>query len=174
MGTEMRRLSGPLRLRPRRTGGMVLMEVLVSLVILGVSVAALMQSFTVSMSAIRKNSITTQACVLAESVLQAMEVDPPEQRKVTGTFEDQGLPKYSYTLELEEEELRYRNLRSSAKDAELKPLKRVRLTIHYEDHRKPFNPVQVETALLPLERFTQRSRNENELFWEEEQNRRRF
>lgn len=154
----------------RRSPGFVLMEVLVSLTILGIAVAALMRSFTISLTAIRKNEISTQACVLAESILQAAEVDPPASRKTEGNFEEEGFPRYSYTLEYQEEEIKYRNLKNSAKDADLRPLRHVRLTITYSDGRlKQFNPVEVETFLLPMERFTQRSKHENELFMEEEE-----
>ncbi len=154
-------------------GGFVLIEVMVSLVILGISVAALMQSFTISLTAIRKNEIVTQACVLAESVLQLAEVQPPAGRKTEGTFEEEGFPRYSYKMEYADEEIKYRNLKNSAKDAELEPLRHIRLTITYTDGRlKTFVPVEVETFLLPLERFTQRSKHENELFLEEESGRR--
>lgn len=152
-----------------RTGGFVLMEVIVSLVILGLAVAALMRSFTISITAIRKNEVVTQACVLAESVLQAIEVEPPTSKKSEGTFEEMGFPKYSWTLEYAEEEIRYKDLRNSAKDADLRPLRHVRLTITYDDGRlKRFNPVQVETFLLPFERFSQRSKQLNDLFMDED------
>ncbi len=160
--------------RRSRKGGFVLMEIIVSLVILGMAVAALMRSFTISLTVIRKNDVATQACVLAESVLQSAEVDPPTSPKVTGTFEDVGFPKYSYTLEYQDQDIKYRNLKGSAKDADLRPLRHVRLTITYSDGRlRQFNPVQVETFLPPIERFTQRSKFENELFHEEDGARRR-
>jgi prepilin-type N-terminal cleavage/methylation domain-containing protein len=156
--------------RRRAHSGFVLLEVIVSLVIMGISVATLMRSFTVSMNAIRKNDVTTQACVLAESVLQDMEVNPPASKLTRGTFEEIGYPKYSWTIEMKDEEIRYRNLKTKSRVDDLKPLHYVHLTITYDDgqiHR--FNPIDVEMYLMPIERYAFRSKFLNELFLEDAQ-----
>lgn len=150
----------------RRQTGFVMMEVIVSLVILGISIATLMRSFTISMSAIRKNDITTQACVLAEGLMQEFELTPPTNPHMQGSFEEQGFPKYSWTMELEEENPDYRDVKVKKQD--LKPLRHMHLTITYDDQRyRKFSPIQVDLYLPPVERFSWNSKFLNELFKEE-------
>lgn len=67
------------RRRRRATTGFVLLEVLVSMVILGIAMATMMRSFTLSIAAIRNNDVTTQATVLAETLLQSLEAEPPKK-----------------------------------------------------------------------------------------------
>ena len=146
--------------------GFVLLEVVVSLTILGIAVAALMRSFTISMHAIRKNDVTTQACMLAEGLLQSMEVSPPKEKVSRGTFEDVGFPKFSYEMEFKEEEIRYKRLKTKPKN--LKPLRWVSLRIVYDNgQQKAFSPVQLELYLPPIEHFEFDSKFLNELFYDE-------
>ena len=156
------------RILPRRrrsSGGFVLLEVIVSLIILGISIATLMRSFTISMTAIHKNDITTTACVLAESLLQQAEVTPPTQHVTQGTFEDQGYPSYSWRLSYEDEDIKYKHLKATSKVKDMKPLHHVTLTVTYADQKmRTFNPIEVELYLPPIERFSYNSKFWNELF----------
>lgn len=158
-------------LRPgrRATAGFVLLEVIVSMVILGVSLATLMRSFTLSMNAIRRNDITTQGCVLCESLLQDLEVRPPSAKVTRGTFEDQGFPQFSYEVEYEEETIRYKGLKTTANVRDLKPLRLVRVTVWHEGrfNREPVQVAQAHLYLAPIERFSYQSKFLNELFKEE-------
>ena len=162
----------------RRGGarGFALLEVMVSLTILGIAVASLMQSFAVSLAAIRRNEITTQACALADTLLQNLETEPPLGKRGTehGTFEAEGYPKYSWELRYEREEQKYRRKnKSSGQYDDLKDLHRVELTISYDDGRmKRFDPVKVATYLADLERYTQQAKQQNGLF-EDDGDRRR-
>lgn len=147
---------------------MVLLEVIVSLVILGISVATLMRSFTISMTAIRKNDVTTQACLLAESLVQDFEINPPKTKTARGSFEEMGYPKFFWNMDIKEEEIKYRNLKTKSRVDNLKPLQKMHVTITYDDGRlKKFSPVDMEVYLMPIERFTFRSKFLNELFLEE-------
>ena len=47
----------------------ILLEVVLSIMILGVAIAALMRSFTVSLATARKTQVVTTACLLAQLVL---------------------------------------------------------------------------------------------------------
>lgn len=146
----------------------MLLEVIVSLVILGISVAALMRSFTVSMNAIRRNDVTTQGCVLAEGLLQEIELDPPRARLTRGTFEAEGYPDYSYELSIEEEELRYKNLQTKVKAKDLRSIRHVTLRVDYQNRtmRSPLRVVEVHLYVPPIERFRFDSKFYNELFRE--------
>src|SRR5947208_791636 len=102
------------RLR-RQPDGFVLLEVVISLVILGIAVATIMRSFTISMAAIRKNDVSVQAFVLAESMLQSLEVTPPQKGKLTGSFEADGFPNYSWEMNAKEEDIKYKHLKTASK-----------------------------------------------------------
>jgi len=147
----------------------MLLEVIVALVILGVSVAAIMRSFTVSMKAIRRNDITTQACVLAEGLLQDIELEPDKARTGRGTFEEEGYPDYSWELTVQDEEVRYRHLQTKVKTRDLRGLRHVTLTIDYQNAsmRSPMRVLEVHQYLMPIERFRFDSKFYNELFREE-------
>jgi len=147
----------------------MLLEVIVSLVIMGISVAAIMRSFTVSMNAIRRNDVVTQGCVLAEGLLQEIELEPDKARTSRGTFEQEGYPDYSWHLTVQEEEVRYRSLKTKVKARDLRALKHAMLTVTYQNAsmRAPSTVVELHTCLLPIERFRFDSKFFNELFQEE-------
>lgn len=152
------------RLSTRRA--FMLLEVIVSLVILGVSVAAIMRSFTVSMKAIRRNDITTQACVLAEGFLQDLELDPDKARSGRGNFADEGCPDYYWELTVQDEEVRYKSLQTKVKTKDLRGIRHATLTITYQNEtmRTPTQALEVHLYLLPIERFRFDSKFYNELF----------
>lgn len=152
----------------RRNSGMILLEVMVSVVMLGVAVATLMRTFNICLFAVRKNESATQAFSLAESVLQTLEAEPPSKGKSEGTFDDDNFQNFSYTLESSEEKLRYRNQSTLTKADDLKPLKKIELKITYDDGRRPATtPVTVHMILSPIERFSYESKFYNELFLDE-------
>ena len=154
--------------RKRRDGGMVLLEVTVAVVILAISVVTLMRSFTLSMQAIRKNDISTQACILADTLLQSLEVNAPEKGKSSGTFEQDGFPKYSWEMDVKNEEIKYKDVKTLGKVEELKELKHVVVKIIYNDGQmNPQTPVETHLILPPVERFSYQSKFLNELFKDE-------
>lgn len=153
-----------LRARRGRSGGFVLLEVIVSMVIMGVAMATMMRSFTLSIAAIRNNDVTTQATVLAETALQSMEAEPPGKGKTTGSFEVDGFPQYGYEVETKEEKIKYR-LKTQSKVDGLRDLKISRMKVSYKDPRgKLHYPVEAYLVIPPLERFSYESKLKNELF----------
>jgi type II secretion system protein I len=155
--------------RRSRTSGFILLEVLVALVILGIAVGTIMRSFTLSMAAIRKNDVSTQAFVLAESMLQNLEVKPPSGKgKQSGSFEADGYPNYLWQVETKEEEIRYKHLKTASRIENLKTLNHVKLKLTYDDRtNKVQTPVDVDLILPPIERFSYQSKFLNELFKDE-------
>ena len=147
---------------------MVLLEVTVAVVILAISVVTLMRSFTISMQSIRKNDISTQACILADTLFQSMEVNAPEKGKSSGTFEQDGFPKYSWEMEVKNEEIKYKDVKTLGKVENLKELKHVTVKIMYDDGQmNPQTPVEAHLILPPVERFSYQSKFLNELFKDE-------
>lgn len=152
----------------RRASGFVLLEVIVAMVILGISIATIMRSFTLSLAAIRANDATTRATVLAQTALQTMEAEPPEKGRTRGDFELDGFPDYSYEVETEDEKIKYR-IKTQAKIEGLRELKVCHLTISYNDPNGSVSePADAYLILPPLERFSYESKLRNELFTEEE------
>ena len=114
-------------------------------------------------------NLLAQGFVLAETLLQALEADPPKKGKKVGTFEEEGFPAYSWEMVVEEEEIKYKNLKTASKIEDLKSLRHVNLKIMYDDHKnRKLVPVQVDLILPPVERFQYQSKFLNELFREEE------
>lgn len=155
---------------PRRSrhSGFVLLEVIVAMVIMGIAMATMMRSFTLSLAAIRKNDVTTEATILAETALQALEAEPPRDGRSHGSFADDGFPRYGFDVVSDTEKLKYR-LKTKTRVNNLRDLKHVKLSVTYDDPRgKVTKPVEAYLVLAPLERFSYESKLKNELFSEEE------
>jgi general secretion pathway protein I len=148
----------------RRGRGFVLLEVIVSMVILGIAVTTLLRSFTMSLAALKRNQVLMQATVLADQLLQDMELDPPARSGAQGSFEEQGYPQYSWSLSYKEEEPRYRTATTKQK-VDIKPLRHATLRITFDDgHTKRFSPIETEVYLMPIERWNYQSKFYNQLF----------
>jgi hypothetical protein len=159
----------------------ILLEVIVSMVILGVAIAALLRSFTVSLASAKRAQIITIACLLAQQVLDEFEVVPPQDSHAEGNFlpdepggyQGEGSParsssmlKYFYfTVDVEEEEVDYPDMTLEGELEEFENLTKMAVAIIYDDGRlKRFTPVKVETYLTSTEKFTFSSKNDNKLF----------
>lgn len=154
--------------RRRSSSGFILLEVIISLVILGVSVATLMRSITISMAAIKRNDITNQAAVLAEQLMQDIELRTPTTKVTRGDFAEQGFPRYDYLLEYREEPIRYTRIRTTGKVSNLRPLRHATLRVYYEDGRmRRLEVLHLELYLPPIERFDYQSKFLNGLFRED-------
>jgi type II secretion system protein I len=152
----------------RSQGGFALLEVLVSLVILGIAVAAVMQSMTLSINAIRRNDLTTQACMLAETLIQDLNVQPPTTRFINGSFEAMGQPQFSYEVETKEEEPNSRDLGAKGRVDGLRPLVICRLKLRHTDRNGRSSQVLDSSFLLmPVERFSPDAKLWNGIFLDE-------
>lgn len=155
-----------------RRGGFALIEVIITMVILGIAMATMMRSFTLSMSAIRKNDATTDATILAENLLQNIEADPPRKTRrnevLSGDFGSQGSPEFSYDVKITDEKIKYR-LKTTNRVEGLRDLKVVTGNINYEDPNKgTIKVADVYLILSPFERYSYESKFRNELFSAEE------
>ena len=161
--------------------GFILLEVILSMMILGIAIAALMRSFTTSLATVRKAQIVTTACLLAQQVLEEYEVIPPQDDHMEGNFafpagEDGYYMReekptsdpykyYYWIVDVEEVEVEYPDFSLKGESDELENLTKITVAILYDDGRlKQFTPVRVETYLTTTEKFTYNSKKENKLY----------
>lgn len=135
--------------------GFVLLEVIVSLTILGVAVAALMRSFTQSFRAAKIMEIQTQASFLAQQLMDEFEVYPPAERSADAGFGD-SYPNYWYRVKKEYVTPHYR-LPGGKNDIDrFFATRMLTIEIHYQDATiKDFVATRVNTAIVGFEKFSQ-------------------
>ena len=144
----------------QRRGGpaFVLLEVLVAMVILGSSLAVLMQGFQIAMGSIRANKEMTTGMILAQRLLDSYEFDPPDIGSTEGHFGDE-FPEYRWERDVWIDPVRYRSLRASVADNPFVDMILVHLRILRVDHRDRVELVfEAYTALTQAERFSQQAR----------------
>lgn len=132
----------------------VLLEVIVSLAILGFAVGALMRSFTLSMGQAQRMQIQTQATFLAQQLLDEFEIFTPRQGKTEGGFGDD-LAEFSYAVEMKYVFPKYRKVDDSGVDRYF-ATKRYHLEVYYQkDNRsKRITAVVLDTAVVGFEKFS--------------------
>jgi len=167
--------------RTRFAKSFILLEVIVSLMILGVAIAALLRCFTLSLASARKAQIITTACLLAQQILDEYEVVPPQDNHAEGNFapldenpapgqesaasSSSMLKRFYWTADVEEVEVDYPDFTLESEHEEFENLTKLTVTIIYDDGRlKRFTPVRVQTYLTNTEKFTYSSKNENKLY----------
>ena len=148
----------------------VLLEVTAAVVILGIASAVFMRSFIQSLHAQKRLEITLRAGFLAQSVVETLDLFPPEEGKIEGSFAEDptfGEPYrfYSYLLETEYEEIDYEDVSLEGTKRDLFPLIKVHLRIVYDDGRnKRFVPVDLYTAVVETDPFAPAVRQQMQLF----------
>lgn len=160
--------------------GFILLEVVLSIMILGVAIAALMRSFTVSLATARKTQVVTTACLLAQQVLEEYEVVPPQDDHAEGNFgieedlyavdgssqkQSTQYKNYYWILDVEEVPVDYPDVSFEGEKEDFENLTKLSLTIIYDDgHMKRFTPVRLETYLTNAEKFTYSSKKDNKFY----------
>lgn len=142
--------------RPRTLAcrGFVLLEVILSLLILGIAVAAFMRSFTQSLDAARRMEVSTQATSLATRLMQELDVQTPRAGLTEGVF-DPPFDKYHYYVKMDYEEINYGKLDGDDEVEQFFPMRMLEITIDYDDgNRRPFQAIQLKTAIPGWEKFS--------------------
>lgn|GEM_PF-570037 len=163
-----------------RQSGFVLLEVILSVLILGIAIGAFMRSFTVSLATARRAQIITTASLLAQQVMEEYEVIPPEGNHEEGTFvgdensysendmpdaEARQYKNYYWSVDVEEVPVEYQDLTFDGDLGDFENLTKVSVTIIYDDkHLKRFTPIRAVTYLTNAEKFTYTSKMENRLY----------
>jgi len=145
----------------------VLLEVIVALTILGVGLTVVMRSFTLSLKATRRERVITTGSLLANYLVDQFQVMPP-----IGVPFDQGdfgqdYPGFSWEMSLEGEEPRY--VVDSERLYQEKYFRQrmvVRVWYQHPYRRDPMLAAEAETYLLGLERFSDQTKQEMQLFRE--------
>jgi prepilin-type N-terminal cleavage/methylation domain-containing protein len=142
-----------LRLRAR---GFVLLEVLVSLAILGIALSMIMKSLTTSLKAAKWSEQITTASVLARSLVEKWEIEAPSPGPITGTF-GPNHPRYFYEADYRPEEIPYKDAPELEDAAALSPLRRISVRIYVgsegAQQGRRQEVLRFETALIESELF---------------------
>ncbi len=148
----------------RQSRAFILLEVLVSLAIMGIALAMVMESFTTSMKGARNASAVTKASVLARDLIEQWELTPPEEEEKTGDF-GKDHPGYTYKVRYNKVELEYDDV-DPPEEGRLEYLRRITLDVYYKSNSSVTTPkrvLHVETALTSGERFSEQSRKFNKI-----------
>ena len=144
--------------------GFVLLEVLISLTILAVTVAAVLRSFSQSLSAINRLEVETQALFFANQLMDEFEINPPMEGETEGGFGDD-YADYYFIVDTQYEYPEY-DLRNRHDDVEqFFPLRTIKIDIFYDDgRRKKIRALSFESAIMGFERFSPEARQQNALY----------
>ncbi|MCX7015850.1 MAG: type II secretion system protein [Candidatus Sumerlaeota bacterium] len=144
--------------------GFVLLEVLISLTILGFTAATILRSFTQSLEAARRAQTINTATLLAEDLIEEVQVDPPGLGLHEGDFGPDH-PGYTYTLEVKDEDIDYRSVSRAREVEDLRPLRRLTLEVFYRDARhSTLRMIHVDSAFIGLQKFSDAALREYQLF----------
>ncbi len=155
--------SGGTAARVRR--GFVLLEVIISVAILGIAVSTILRSFTLSLDAARRSEIYSTSVMLAENLMEEIQVSPPSVGEYEGEF-GADYPGYSYLVVREDEKLEYDEVRGYREKEELVPLKLVHVEIFYENasRKTSIRTLNFDSAVLGLQKFSDDALKEYDLF----------
>lgn len=140
--------------RARRRGGFVLLEVIVSLMILGIALSAVMRSFTQSLKAVRLMEVKTQAQFFAMQLIHQFEVDAPFAGKHVGGFGND-YKEYSFKVDVRYVAPKYPHLEGVKDVDRYFPIREMTIEIDYDDGVRPaFVPLTMETAIVGFEKMS--------------------
>jgi len=165
VNTRTRRLlAGPLTTR-RPTRSFVLLEIVVAMVLLGIALTTMLRSYTMGLKALSYDQKLTQAVFLAQTVLDGLESEAPQEYYLDGDFAPD-YPDFSYTAEFEDVEIKYDTLEVRVRRNEFEPLRKVVVRIFHKPPQtgQPHQLVEVTTYLTGIEKYTQSAKQLNALF----------
>lgn len=152
--------------KPAPRVAFVLLEVLVSLIIISIGVTAILQSLRQSLQASNSSTIINKGVMLAQTLLEEVQVAPPEIGKYEGDFgEDE--PNYRFEMKIEDEKIRYRGKDRRKGEEDFRPVRKLNLQVFYEPKRKtetPFRVVNLNSAIMGIEKFTPPAMDEYQLY----------
>ncbi len=161
---------GVLRRSRRPQAAFILLEVLVSLVLVGVSMTALMRGFVVSLDTVKKVRMNEVALFLAEAISNDMILEPPPEGRFEGRFErdprfGESFEGWSWRLVVDAQEPRYRERPRGLPFRRLEHEYHARLEIRYEDEFERTTYIQLDTILMDPDVFSAQALQQNQLFW---------
>jgi len=146
----------------------VLLEVTLSLVILSVTMTAVLRGFMLALDGARENAIIMKSSLLAQTLMEDYEIEPPDLGRENGAFEDdkrfgEEFENYFWERDVEEIDLRYDGFPRDPFAEEL-PLYELTLRVIYEDDRYRYVPFEVTTFLVEPTLFGPDAIQQNQLF----------
>lgn len=155
-----------------RREGFILLEVLVAMVIVAVVFVAVLRGCYIALGMSKKVRVNEQAIFLAESLLADYELEAPiEDFEREGSFGDD--PRYgeefaafSYRIEAEEEDIRYREKPKGKPKQDLEPVVRMTIDIFHQPQGRdePQRLLTLNTYVLEPTIFTNEALQSNQLF----------
>lgn len=151
--------------RPAR--GFILLEVLVSLAILGLALAMVLRSFTNSIKAAQRSQHLTMATLLAAGLIEKWEIEPPVKGFSRGDFGDDRKD-FFYEVTYQTLPPSYENVTRIQEESRLTNLRTISLDVFFQGARekreeKRTRLLRVETALSSSERYALGSRVANNI-----------
>lgn len=150
----------------RRLHAFILLEVLVSLAILGVTLATVLRSFTVSLKAAKASRNVTIATILAGDLVEKWEVDPPKVGTINGDFAPD-YPDFQYEAKYVQEKPKYKDVGRLQGVGRLNYMKRITVDVYYQpadsgsENRKLV--LHAESALTSAEKYSAGARILNKI-----------
>lgn len=143
----------------------ILLEVIISMVIVGIALASVLRSFTNALRALSRERTATTAVLLAQALLDDFEISPPDDSRVQNDC-GQDFPGFSYVAEFEDEEIKYRDVDIGFEKRDFVTLKKVSLRIYHQrpSQREPERELHIETYLTGIEKFDMRTKLTHGLF----------
>jgi hypothetical protein len=146
----------------------VLLEVTLSLLILAVTMGAALRAYIMGMNAIRENRILTVATLMAETLMDDLEIEPPIPGRMGGSFKDdprfgEAYSVWSWERMIEEEEIKYEQ-KSNNPLQEAEPLYTMELKILYDDGTRQRTPLIINTFLMSASIYSDATIQTNQLF----------
>lgn len=161
----------------RRRRSFVLLEVTLALIILAVAMAAVLRAFVIGFDAIKMNKVSMTGTILAESLLEDLELVPPGEGRVEGRFDEDPrfgpeYERFTWERDVEIEEIDYNDLELSDPLQDMEALYKIKLRIFYDTGRPSsrrrgsslFTVVTLDTYLLDAQLFSDTALQGNQLF----------
>lgn len=143
----------------------VLLEVIVSMVILGITLASVLRGYTNALKALTNDRRMTTAVLLAQALLEDFEIETPEDEGVEGDF-GHDFPGFSFVADFEDVEIKYRDMDVGLVRQDFRPLRKVVLRIYHQpDERREARLVlRIETFLTGIDKYAREAKLYNALY----------
>ena len=148
----------------------ILLEVMVSLVIVGVSMTALLRGFVMSLDTVKKVRMNEVAIFLAEAFVDDLVLEPPPEGRFDGRFDSdprfgEAFEGWQWELTVEAEEPRYRERPRGLPFRRIEHEYHARIVIAHRDDFGRTVYLTLDTILMDPDVFSLQSMQANQLFW---------
>lgn len=142
-----------------------LVEVVIALMILGISISVILGAFTQSIKSAKRNKIRIMAVTLAEKKLQEFELNNEiiKDDEYEGDF-GADYENYSWEANLDTEDVEYKNTTKDIDEEKYTQIRALNLKIFYADENYNFTALSIDTYLLGTEKFTFESKDFGQIF----------